>query len=65
MTTAHDSRDLEAQTEGLHQILSHLLNLISLGASQLLGKGFLSVRFARTVEMNKPMRKLNVMVRVL
>ena len=69
MTTSHDSSDLEAhwqavETQGLHQIYSHLLDLISLGISQLPGDGFPTVRYARTVEVNKPMRG-NVKVRVL
>ena len=68
MTTSHDSKDLEAQTverEGLHQIYSHLRNLISLSISQLPRDGFPTVRYARMVEINKPMRRGNVKVRVL
>ena len=65
MTTPYDSKDLEAQTEGLHQIYSHLLDLISPSISQFLGDGFPTVRFARTAEINKPTRKGNAKVRVL
>ena len=59
MSTSHDSSKLEAQTVetgGLHQIYSHLLDLILFGVSQLPGEGFTSVRYARTVKINKPMR---------
>ena len=65
MTTTQDSKDLEAQMEGLHQIYCHLLDLISPGISQLLGDGFPTVRFARTAEVNKPTRKGNAKVRLL
>ena len=69
MTTSHNWNDLVAaqtvEMEGLHQIYSHLLDPISPGISQLLGDGFPTVRYARTVKINKPMRRGNVKVRVL
>ncbi len=66
MTTSHDSRDLEARTEGQRRIYAHLLNLISPDMSQggddlPTGRQFTGT----TMENTKPMRKGRAKVRLL
>ena len=65
MTTSLDSGSSGAQAASMHRFYSYLLDLISPGISQLLGDPSPTVRSARTVEINKLMKKVNVTVRVL